>query len=386
MKIGINGYEAVMSRVGTDKQTGKPIRVGSGEYAFRIISEIYNLFSENEFYIYLPKKDHYDLPEPNSKWHYIYLPNSRFWTLTVLPKYLRTKKEKIDLFFSPTHYSPIWHRIPTVISLMDLSYLFYPRSFRVIDLWQLKVWTRLSVVFSQAVITISEASKDDILKKYRINKKKIFVTYPGIKNKFLKKDESMDLKKFNIDFPYILFVGTLQPRKNIVKLMEAFGLVISDKKNNLSFKNLKLVIVGKPGWMYKEILQAPKKLSLEKDIVFLDSVNDEDLAVLYQNAECFVLPSLYEGFGLPILEAMKNNCPVLTSNVSSMPEAGGDAAIYFNPHSVIDIADKLIKVLTNDKLRKEMVKKGQKQVEKFSWEKTARETLRVLEEVAGKKL
>ena len=134
--------------------------------------------------------------------------------------------------------------------------------------------------------------------------------------------------------------------------------------------------------MYEEILEAPKKYAVEKCVQFLEFVSDEDLAVLYQNARCFVLPSLYEGFGLPVLEAMQNGCPVITSKVSSLPEAGGDAALYVDPLNVDDIASKINMLLTDKKLREELVEKGYQQVKKFSWEKTARETLKVLQEVA----
>ncbi len=173
-----------------------------------------------------------------------------------------------------------------------------------------------------------------------------------------------------------MFVGTLQPRKNIERLIEAFAKLI------IKHPNLSLLVVGKKGWLYEGILEAPKKFGIKESVRFIDFVQDQELPSLYKNAKCFVLPSLYEGFGLPVLEAMKYGCPVVTSNVSSLPEAGGDAALYVDPQNVNDIAEKIDKVLSDPKLREEMVKKGHEQVKKFSWEKTARETLRVLEEIA----
>lgn len=145
-----------------------------------------------------------------------------------------------------------------------------------------------------------------------------------------------------------------------------------------------LIIVGKKGWLYEEILEAPKKFGVENKVKFLDFVPDEDLPLFYKNALCFVLPSLYEGFGLPVLEAMQYGCPVITSNVSSLPEAGGDAALYVDPKDVSDIADNLRLMIEKPQLREEFIEKGYKQVNKFSWEKTAKETLKVLEEVARK--
>jgi glycosyltransferase involved in cell wall biosynthesis len=186
--------------------------------------------------------------------------------------------------------------------------------------------------------------------------------------------------KYGISKDFVLFVGTLQPRKNIIRLIEAFSKLLKDKKYQES--PLQLVIVGKKGWQYDEILDSPKKFGIDNKVKFLDFVPDEDLIMLYKNALCFAWPSLYEGFGLPILEAMKMGCPVITSNVSSMPEAGGDAALYVDPENVDDIAKKLSDVVSDPKLRQDMVEKGKKQVQKFSWEKTARQTLQILEDVA----
>ena len=143
--------------------------------------------------------------------------------------------------------------------------------------------------------------------------------------------------------------------------------------------NLQLVIIGRRGWKYEEILEAPKKFGVEDKVLFLENVSDKDLPEFYKNAECFVLPSLYEGFGLPILEAMKYGCPVLTSDISSLPEAGGEAAVYFDPYNVNDMVNKIKKVLEDEKLRAKMRKEGLEQVKKFSWEKSARQVLDVLE-------
>ena len=145
-----------------------------------------------------------------------------------------------------------------------------------------------------------------------------------------------------------------------------------------------MVIVGKRGWLYEEILEAPKKYGVADRVKILENVNDEDLAVFYKHALCYVLPSLYEGFGLPVLEAMQNGCPVLTSNVSSLPEAGGDAVLYFDPNNVDDMAEKITKIVNDEKLRKVLIEKGKKQAQKFNWDKTAKQTLDVLREVGGK--
>ena len=305
-----------------------------------------------------------------------------------IPKQVRDdieKKEKLDIFFSPTHYLPIYSPFLSAISIMDLSYIHFPQLFKKRDLYQLKFWTKLSVRKAKIIFTISNASKSDIIKIYGVPKKKVAVTYPGIKEENIK-HEALSMKdvkdKYGIEGEYILFVGTLQPRKNIKKLIEAFSKLSTF---NSQLSTLNLVVVGKKGWMYEEILGAPKKFGIEDKVKFLDFVTDEELQALYKNALCFILPSLYEGFGLPVLEAMQNGCPVITSNISSLPEAGGDAALYVDPQDVNDIADKIQKVISNQKLRDDMMEKGYKQVKKFSWEKTARETLKALEEVGSAK-
>ncbi len=171
----------------------------------------------------------------------------------------------------------------------------------------------------------------------------------------------------------MLFVGTLQPRKNVVRLIEAFA-----KQDN---KNIDLVIVGKKGWNYEEILQTPNRLGINDRVHFLHNVSNEDLPAFYKHAECFVLPSLYEGFGLPVLEAMKYGCPVITSDVSSLPEAGGDAALYCDPEDTESICSKMTELLKDKKLQEKLVKKGYEHVKKFSWEKSAKDVLSVLKQI-----
>jgi glycosyltransferase involved in cell wall biosynthesis len=285
----------------------------------------------------------------------------------------KLKSYKLDVFFSPTHYLPLLTSSPSVIAILDVSYLYFPELFKKKDLYQLKLWGGYSIRKAKKIITISNSSKNDIIKMYGKKAEDVVVAYPGIKMEEVS-SKSQDISKFGIEGEFILFVGTLQPRKNLVRLIEAFS--------KINRKDLRLVVIGKKGWNFEEILAAPKKFSIEGKVLFLDYVSDEELPSFYKNALCFVLPSLYEGFGLPVLEAMKYGCPVLTSNISSLPEAGGNAAIYFNPEDVSDIAEKIDKVISDSKLRDEMVKKGYNQIKKFSWEKTARETLKVLEDLA----
>ncbi len=380
MIIGIDGNEANVEK-----------RVGIGQYAFELLREfsvISHQPSAISFVVYLKNKQLSDMPKESGNWKYRVLRPGRLWTQWRLPLDLFFGGIKPDVFFSPSHYAPRLSPCPTVISVMDLSYLYFSELFNANDLHQLKSWTKYSVRNAKSILTISNSSKNDIIREYKKSSSEVVVTYPGIKNDLSFKTYDLGnmkdfKKKYKIGNNFVLFVGTLQPRKNIAKLIEAFSKVLSVKYKVLSKADLELVIVGKKGWQFEEILSAPQKFGIEKQVKFLENVDDRDLSILYKNAICFVLPSLYEGFGLPVLEAMKDGCPVITSNVSSLPEVGGDAALYVDPEDVDDIAEKIKRLVDDKDLRKELVEKGKKQIKKFSWEKTAKETLRVIQKAAG---
>lgn len=376
MIIGIDGNEANV-----------PTRVGIGEYAFQLLSQFYSLKkqkkTESEFVIYLKDEPLSHLPPEDEGWTYKIIKPRKFWTRIGLPLNLFLDKEKPAIFFSPSHYGPYISPVKTAISIMDLSYIHFPELFAKKDVYQLTNWTAHSAKQANHIFTISNMSKNDIMKEYQVASSDVTVTHLGIKEAYLVNTEKMaDIRtKFSIQGDYILFVGTLQPRKNITRLIEAFSKVIKAEGH----EDLQLVIVGKKGWLYEKILEAPNTYHVLEQVKFLDFVSDEDLPGLYEQAKCYVLPSLYEGFGLPVLEAMKYGCPVITSNISSLPEAGGDAALYVDPYSPDDIAEKIVYLLDNPKVQKEMREKGYEHIKKFSWEKTAKETLDVLERLAGGK-
>ena len=363
--IGIDGNEANVQR-----------KVGISEYAFELLKQFEKFQISNiTFQIYLKDNPASDLPKEREGWKYVIVKPGKFWTQLGLPLYLYTHNPKPDVFFSLTHYSPRFSPVPTAMAVMDLAFLRFPDTFNTSDLYQLKSWTQYSVKKATRVFTISEASKNDILKYYQIPEKRVVVTHLGIKPLQHMNDQLSvtDVKKkYSLQSPYYLFVSTLQPRKNIVKLIEAFAK-LKDVKTDL-------IIVGKKGWLYEPILAAPEKYNVSERVKFLDFAPNEDLPGLYKGAIAYVFPSLYEGFGLTLLEAMKYDCPVITSKVSSLPEAGGEAALYVDPESVDSIAEAMEKI-TDKTLREKLIAKGHEQIKKFSWEKTARETLKVLEEV-----
>lgn len=385
MIIGIDGNEANVEK-----------KVGISEYAFELLWQFKNVqypIFNIQFQIYLKTVPRDELPKESENWKYKIVKPAKLWTQLGLPFSLFFSKPRPDVFFSPTHYAPRFCPVKTAISIMDLSFIYYPEMFKKSDLYQLKNWTAYSAKKANKIFTISQASKNDIIKIYQIPEEKVVVTYPGIKMESSKfnppiggQSSKFLEQKYGIDGNYILFVGTLQPRKNIARLIEAFSITLknADQDAKKPRKSLQLVIIGKKGWLYEEILEASKKFNIENSVKFLDFVPDEDLPSFYSNALYFILPSLYEGFGLPVLEAMKNGCPVITSSVSSLPEAGGNAALYVNPEDVEDIASKMKLLLDDERKRKEMIKKGYEQIKKFSWEKTAKQTLEVLEEMRKK--
>ena len=283
----------------------------------------------------------------------------KLWTLIGLQKKLLTNPP--DVLFTPTHYAPLFLPVPLVISIMDLAFEKFPQYFKAKDLYQLKYWSRLSAMQARKIITISENSKKDIMEIYNIPGEKIVVTYPGYdKDRFNTK-----VKKSTKYGEYFLFLGTLQPRKNVERLIQAFKLLKTD---------CKLVIVGminegRGGWMNENIKN-------EKNIVLTGYLPDSEIPGLYAGAKAFVLPSLYEGFGIPAIEAMACGTPVVVSRVSCLPEICGDAAFYIDdPYSVESIRSALESVNTGK------VKFGLEWVNRYNWEETCLKTNTVLNSV-----
>ena len=372
MVIAIDGYEA-----NADK------RVGIGRYAYEILCSIYGQVTDHahvRFRIYLPEKPKNDMPKETYWWQYRVVGPKRFWTWFGLPLWLLIDRPKVDVVFSPTHYIPRFTGIRKVMSIMDLSYLTYPQLFRKKDLHQLVHWTAYSVAHAERVFTISDFSKHAIIEAYGLSPDRVIVTHLGFSMNTKQIHQEIH-KKYKCSPSFILSVGTVQPRKNYALLIEAFAKYVKDSKDETT----DLLIVGKKGWLYESILKAPKKFGMEERVKFLSFVPDADLPSLYAQAQCFALPSLYEGFGLPVLEAMAVGCPVVVSNTSSLPEIAGKAGIYVDPQDVDSVAKGLAKAIQEKETKegKKRIAYGLEQVKKFTWEHAAQETLKVIKEVAG---
>lgn len=380
MLIGIDGNEANVKN-----------RAGVGQYAFELIRHLEKLDSENFYSTYLKNEPLPDLPPKRDKWTYQIFGPKKLWTQLAAPLHLRLFSPKPDVFFTPSHYAPRFCPIPSVISIMDIAFVHFPQMFKKKDLAQLESWTAYSVKQAKKVLTISDFSKKDILEHYKIPEDKVVVTHPGLdRGRFNEnvKHETEKIeeikKKYKIPENYLIFIGTLQPRKNIVRLVEALKPVLANYPDtNLVVTGM--INVGRGGWMYKEIFEKVNDLGLIDKVIFTNYVPDEDVPYLLAGAKAYILPSLYEGFGIPVVEAMAIGLPVVVSNASSLPEITEDAGIYVEPYNVQSITDGIKKVLSlTEGQRKTLIEKGFAQAKKFDWIECAKKTLEVLKEVVEK--
>jgi len=373
MHIGIDGNEANIKN-----------RVGVNKYAFEVLWGIYKLLPKNPDLIvtvYLKQKPLVDLPSSNKQFKYKILSGGKVWILSKLTPYLLFTKEKPDVFFAPSHYLPPIITMPGVCAIMDLGYLEFSGQFTRYDFWQLKYWSAWSIKVSKVVLTISDATRKDIVRHYPESKEKVVVAYPGYDEYLTTKSISDTAvstvkKKYSIVNDYILYLGTLKPSKNIEGLINAFYKV----KNR---ENLQLVIAGKKGWLYDSIFAEVNKLGMEKEVVFTDFLPEEDKYPLIKGAKAFILPSFWEGFGIDILSAFALGVPVLASNVGSLPEVVGNAGILVDPKDPDAIANGIEKILSMGKTDYNiLVEKEKKQLAKFSWEKVAQIAIETFRKVA----
>lgn len=360
MRITLIGYEANIKN-----------RVGSNQYAFELIKAIYQLDKKNQYTVFLPSQPLSDLPKQRKNWRYQVVGPKKLWNIFGLPRALL--QQKPGLVFNPGHYCPLFSFAPLVVSIMDLGYLRFPEQFTKPIYWKLKFWTGLSIKRAKHIFAISESTKNDIITYYKVSPDKITITYPGYdENKFKVQTSKFKVKKvekkYRIRGDYLLFLSTLKPNKNIKGLLEAF--------KRLKIRGLKLVIAGRKGWLFQSIFEKVKELGLEKEVVFTGFVDETDVPALIKGAKVFVMPSFWEGFGIPVVEAMACGTPVVVSNAGSLPEIIGEGGIIVNPYNPEEIARGIKKAIKN---KDDLIKKGLKQAEKFSWQKCAEKTIKVLE-------
>lgn len=280
-------------------------------------------------------------------------------------------KEDVDITHFFNFIIPPKIKGKVVNTIHDLTFKFYPETMDERNLRRIQQDIDYSIERSDIITTVSECSKGDIVKELSVSEENVKVIYPGVDSKrysrvYSREEKEQVKKKYNLPDCYVLYMGTLEPRKNILGLVEAFGRL----KKEEGLEDIKLVLAGKKGWLYEGIFKKIKELNLEDEVIFTDYVDEVDKALIYQLAECFVFPSLYEGFGIPILEAMAASIPVVTSNVSSLPEVAGDAALLTSPNDTIKMAECIFNILTDETLSQSLINKGLGQVKKYTWDES----------------
>ena len=354
-------------------------RTGTETYSLELIKALAPLTSpERQLRLYTPH------PPQSTDWpEAVYLETRiiswpRLWTHLRLA--LELRQYPPDVLFVPAHVLPVYCPVPAVVTVHDLGYLHYPQTHRPFDRWYLNWTTRRHTRVARHLIADSLATKQDLLDFYGADPDRISVVYLGRDERLQPVTDAQIIAqtkaRYNIDGDYLLYLGTLHPRKNLVRLIEAFyqaGESLPDKK-------LKLVIAGRQGWLYDEIFGRVRQLGLTERVLFPGYVADEAKPALLSGAVAYVFPSLYEGFGLPVLEAMACGTPVLTSNCSSLPEVAGEAARLVDPNQTADIAAGLVELVTNADLRRRLVEQGLRQAQKFSWRQAAQQVLEILEQ------
>ena len=286
------------------------------------------------------------------------------WSLPFL-----MKKYKVDLFLSPDGFSSLNTKVPTCLVVHDLAFEHYPEHFKLRDRLYWRYYSPRFAQKAKRIVTVSSYSKTDISQRYDVSEKKIDVVYNGAHHEYrpLSFDEKEAVKtKYADGCEYFVFAGALHPRKNIVNLLKAF---VAFKKRQRS--NMKLVIVGRLAWKYEEVMEMREEMPFKEDVKWVGYMGVEELSKVMGGAYALVYASLFEGFGIPILEALQCNVPGIVSNTSSMPEVAGDAALLVDPTDYQDIADKMQLLYKDEALRSKLIAAAPAQVKKFSWDRSA---------------
>ncbi|MCK9582129.1 MAG: glycosyltransferase family 4 protein [Endomicrobiales bacterium] len=356
---------------------------GVERVAYDLLLHLVKQDSKNEYIVFTAKKEYLGsiAISPNVTCvECSLLRGNRFlkhvWEQFVLPLYVLIYK--CDVLFNPTNTAPIINFSKTILFLCDVSFMVNPKwfskSFSICYRFIIPIISRRA----NAIITISQSSKNDIVKYCKVSEDKVKVVYPSLSGIFDANNDGQNdsvLANLHIRKPFVLFTGSINPRKNLKNLITAF------KKYKSKFNDMEhsLIVVGAMNTNF-----APEALTNDKNnnIVYVGYVDDNQLKSLYQESELFIYPSLYEGFGLPPLEAMCCGTPVIVSNTSSLPEVCGDAAIYVDPENTEQISDAINNILCNADMRKKMIMKGKERVLHFNWDDAAKNVIHITEEVS----
>jgi glycosyltransferase involved in cell wall biosynthesis len=355
---------------------------GIGTYVRNLLRHLSRLDAETDYVLLCRPEDSGIAEELGKNFRTIAEPARPYSVSEQLRIPLDLRREKIDLFHAPHYVLPPLTRCKSVVTIHDCIHLRFPQylpnrlayAYARSSMW-------VATHRSNRVLTVSEASKRDILRYFRIPEAKINVIYNAIDERYGESPSPDEVERvqdrYQLNAPYVLYAGNIKPHKNLERLIEAFHTLRQDP----DLAHVKLLIIGDEISKYATLRRAVHKYKLHKHVRFFGFVSDKTLAVLYRLARVFVFPSLYEGFGLPPLEAMASGTPVITSNVSSLPEVVGDAALLIDPHDPGAIAEAMRRVLMDSDLREELRQKGLTRVRQFSWERSIRRVREIYGEV-----
>ncbi|HPT08118.1 MAG TPA: glycosyltransferase family 1 protein [bacterium] len=398
--------------IGIDaSRANRSFKTGTEWYSYYLIINLIEIDLENNYILYTDKPLNqaflFDLDlsrHTNVKIKYLKWPFKYMWTLGRLT--LEMIFNRPDVLFVPAHVLPLFSPKKTINTIHDIAFMennnlyneniinnsfslrnkiinFFIRLFS-LGRYNFKStdylnWsTKFALRYAKKIITVSNFTKNEILKYYRkIKGKKIKVIYNGYNNYLYKKitdEEALEnvLKKYGIDTSFFLYIGRLEKKKNVHCLIESFSIF---KENNKDLSK-KLVLIGNPGFCYDEIKYLIEELGIYKDVIILGWVEEEDLPYIVNKAEAFIFPSFYEGFGIPILQAMACETPVLLSNIEVFHEIAQDSALFFDHLDPNDLAEKMVMIVNDDNLKMDLINRGKSLVSNFSWRKCAQETLK----------
>jgi len=359
-------------------------RGGIGKYTREILSQLSEIDRKNQYFIIVNKpsnqsigrlQENFSIFETSvTRKHYFV---KDIWHQLFLPFFL--KNNHIDVYFNPRYILPYFSGSKMVVTIHDMIAFLYPEIWPGVSGFRIRQYIRISSKRANMILTVSDSAKNDIMRILNIPEKKIKVIPCGINKELYNPnyDKSLQnamIKKYRIVKKFILAIGPMGSRKNHDRLIQAY----SNLSNTIK-EEYQLVITGEKKGCYQDLLKIIDQLDLSEAIIFPGFIPEKEMPVLINAASIFIFPSLYEGFGIPLLEAMACGTPLLTSKVSSIPGITGNAALLFNPKSIKEMADAMNKILTDGELREDLVEKGFKQIKKYSWKNSAKELLNVFE-------
>ena len=342
----------------------KDALAGIGTYTQELFSRVVKLMPEHQFYFYFDRKfDDAFIYSENIVPKMVFPPARHAllwyaWFEYAIP--YRLKQDKIDLFVSPDGYCSLSTNVSQLLTIHDLAFEHYPQFIPKIVADYYKKYTPQFCKKADKIIAVSEYTKNDIINQYSIFSDKIEVIYNGVDFKEINTGSKPGIR---IDFPYFIFIGTFHPRKNILRLLKAFNAYKHSKSNQM-----KLFLIGSDGWMNEDLLDYLENMVARQEVIWIKNCQREEIYQYLSCAAAMIYPSLFEGFGIPIIEAMHCGIPVACSNTSCLPEIAGDAAIYFNPENEDEIKDSMQLLSENMELRKQLGDKGKQRAGSFSWD------------------